>query len=87
MDTDRLSLLRAARDLLAEALTTGHECPACGAQLDVGSAELPQVSRELRAVLAEIDKIPGSGEVSELDRLADGIVADLDDHRRRRTSG
>lgn len=83
MDTDRLSLLRVARDLLAEALTAEQECPNCGAHIDVKAADLPQVSRELRAVLAEIDKIPGSGEVSDLDRLAD----DLEERRRRRQTG
>jgi hypothetical protein len=87
VDTDRLSLLRRARDLLADALATESECSACGAHIEVKSADLPQVSRELRAVLAEIDKIPGSGEVSDLDLLADGIVTDLDERRRRRTAG
>ena len=83
MPTDRLALLETARDLLAEALTAEQECPNCGAHIDVKTADLPQVSRELRAVLLDIDKIPGSGEVTPLDKLAD----DLAERRRRRQTG
>lgn len=71
MSADRLILLQASRDLLVDALNSA----------DVKPGELAQLSRELRAVLLEIDKIPGSGEVTPLDKLAD----DLAERRRRKT--
>lgn len=73
MTADRLILLQASRDLLVDALNSE----------DVKPGELAQLSRELRAVLADIDKIPGSGEVTPLDKLAD----DLEERRRRRKTG
>lgn len=73
MTADRLILLQASRDLLVDALNSS----------DVRPGELAQLSRELRAVLLEIDKIPGSGEVTPLDKLAD----DLEERRRRRKTG
>jgi hypothetical protein len=73
MSADRLILLQASRDLLVDALNSE----------DVKPVELAQLSRELRAVLADIDKIPGSGEVTPLDKLAD----DLEERRRRRKTG
>lgn len=84
MDNDRLALLRDARDRLVEAMNGDLTCRLCGKGVD---PPLAGVIRELRAVLLEIDKIPGSGEVSDLDRLADGIVADLDAQRRKRAAG
>lgn len=84
MDTDRLSLLRAARDRLVEAMSGDLACRVCGKGVD---PPLAGVVRELRAVLTEIDKVPGSGEVSNLDLIADGIVADLDAQRRKRATG
>ena len=72
-DIDRLILLQASRDLLVDALN----------RADVKPTELAQLSRELRAVLMELDKIPGSGEVTPLDQLAD----DLAERRRKREAG
>lgn len=73
MTADRLILLQASRDLLVDALNSEATKP----------TELAQLSRELRAVLIEIDKIPGSGEVTPLDQLAD----DLAERRRKREAG
>lgn len=84
MDSDRLSVLRDARDRLITAMNGELTCRQCARGVD---PPLAGVIRELRAVLLEIDKIPGSGEVSDLDRLADGIVADLDAQRRKRSAG
>lgn len=83
MADDRLSLLRDARDRLVEAMNGELTCRQCARGVD---PPLASVIRELRAVLLEIDKIPGSGEVSDLDRLADGILTDLDAERKRRRS-
>lgn len=83
-ESDRLELLREARDRLVAAMNGDLTCRQCSRGVD---PPLAGVVRELRAVLLEIDKIPGSGEVSPLDRLADGIVADLDKQRRKRTAG
>jgi hypothetical protein len=80
---DRLSLLRDARDRLVEAMNGELTCRQCARGVD---PPIASVIRELRAVLLEIDKIPGSGEVSDLDRLADGILTDLDEERKRRRS-
>jgi hypothetical protein len=72
VSTDRLSLLQHARDRLVAELATAEGAAAAA------------VSRELRALLNEIDAIPTSGEVSDLDRLADSVSDDLADRRRRR---
>ena len=83
MDAKHLDLLVEARDKLVEQIRADHTedlCRKCGGQL---TSPLPALVRELRATLAEIEKIPGSGEVSDLDRLADGILIDLDKHRKR----
>lgn len=79
-DTDRLSLLRDARDRLVDAMNGDLVCRQCSRGVD---PPLAGVIRELRAVLLEIDKIPGSGEVTPLDRLAD----DLEERRRKRQTG
>ncbi len=84
MADDRLTLLREARDRLLAAMNGELTCRQCARGVD---PPLAGVVRELRAVLLEIDKIPGSGEVSDLDRLADGIVADLDAQRRKHKAG
>lgn len=81
---ERLTQLRAARDRLIEAMNGELICRACARGVD---PPLPSVIRELRAVLTEIDQVPGSGEVTPLDLLADGIVASLADHKRKRASG
>jgi hypothetical protein len=83
-DVDRLSLLILARDTIVSALSESMTCPSCDAVLDVPGNGLPALVRELRAVLAEIEAMPGSGEVSELDGLADGITDDLAARRARR---
>jgi hypothetical protein len=70
MIVDRLILLEQSRDKLVDAMNAD----------DVKPSDLASLSRELRAVLLEIDKIPGSGEVTPLDRLAD----DLEERRRRK---
>lgn len=72
--TDRLTLLVEARDQLVRAMTGDLTCRACAKGVD---PPLAGVVRELRAVLAEIDGIPGSGEVTPLDELAGGIADDL----------
>lgn len=86
-DTDRLSLLRTARDLLTVAMGQEIECPNCGAHVEVPGRALSSTVRELRAVLMEIEMIPGSSEETDLDRLADGITDDLAVRRQRRTTG
>jgi hypothetical protein len=48
---------------------------------------LVAVLKELRTVVAELDALPGSGEVSELDRLADGVADDLATRRKTRIAG
>jgi hypothetical protein len=73
--TDRLSLLIEARDRLVDELRL------------VEGAAVATVSRELRAVLTEIDQIPGSGEVTPLDTLAGGIADDLAARRTAREAG
>lgn len=83
-DDSRLALLVAARDRLVEAMSGDLVCRACSRGVD---PPLAGVIRELRAVLTEIDMIPGSGEVSPLDILASGIVSDLAEHRRKRATG
>jgi len=87
MDTIRLDLLVEARDKLVDQIRADHTedlCRKCGGQL---TSPLPALVRELRAVLLEIEKIPGSSEVTPLDQLADGIIGDLDERRRRRAAG
>jgi hypothetical protein len=84
MDSDRLGLLRGARDRLVEAMNGDLNCRSCGRGVD---PPLAGVIRELRAVLAEIDGIPGSGEVTPLDDLAGGITDDLAARRARRETG
>lgn len=87
MDTIRLDLLVEARDKLIEQIRADHTedlCRKCGGQL---ASPLPALVRELRATLIEIEKIPGSSEVTPLDQLADGIIGDLDERRRRRAAG
>lgn len=84
VDRSKLELLEQARDLLVEAMTADFTCPACEARIDVPAPMLPAVVRELRNTLTEIDRIPGSGEVSALDELADGLAIDLDAERRKR---
>lgn len=86
-DVDRLSLLILARDTLVSALAGSMTCPNCEAQLDIPGDGLPGLVRELRAVLAEIEKMPGAGEVSELDHLADGIADEVAARRRAREAG
>jgi hypothetical protein len=72
----RLGRLKALRDLLTIALTTGEAL----------SKEIPQLSRELRAVLAEIDALDtAAAEVSDIDRLVAEAADELADARRRRT--
>lgn len=49
---------------------------------------VPAIAKELRAVLLEIDKLPGGEEKSELDRIAESIPADeLAQRRTRRKPG
>ena len=84
MDTDRLELLREARDRLVAAMNGELICRQCERGVD---PPLAGVIRELRAVLAEIEKIPGSSEVTPLDQLADGISDDREKRRRRRSAG
>jgi hypothetical protein len=72
---DRLSLLREARDRIVDELRTAEGATAAA------------LSRELRALLLEIDQIPGSGEVTSLDVLADGITDELAQRRKDRLAG
>lgn len=81
---DRLALLREARDRLVTAMNGELTCRQCARGVD---PPLAGVIRELRAVLAEIEKIPGSSEVTPLDQLADGITDDLEKRRRKRATG
>lgn len=83
-DVDRLSLLQLARDTLVAKIEAGEDdtiCRKCGGPI---TTSLPSLVRELRATLAEIDSMPGAGEVSELDRLASRVADDLADRRARR---
>lgn len=75
MSTDRLSLLIEARERLISELRLAE------------GAAVAALSRELRAVLIEIDQIPGSGEVTPLDNLAGGIADDLAARRAKREAG
>jgi hypothetical protein len=47
-----------------------------------GPKELPALSRELRAVLLEIDAIDTAPEVSELDRIVADVADELAPRRR-----
>lgn len=83
-DVDRLTLLEMARDTLVaqiEDSASPTTCRKCGGDI---TSSLPSLVRELRATLAEIDKMPGAGEVSDLDRLATSVADDLADRRARR---
>lgn len=82
--TDRLSLLVEARDRLVSAMSGELTCRVCAKGVDPPLAGLV---RELRAVLAEIDAIPGSGEVTPLDTLAGDIRDDLAARRAARPAG
>jgi hypothetical protein len=83
-DTDRLPLLIEARDKLRAAMNADLTCRACAKGVD---PPLAGVVRELRAVLLEIDQMPGSGEVTPLDELAGGIADDLAARRAAREAG
>jgi hypothetical protein len=82
--TDRLTVLLAARDRLIDAMSGDLACRVCAKGVD---PPLAGVVRELRAVLLEIDQIPGSGEVTDLDRLADGVQDELAARRRAYEAG
>jgi hypothetical protein len=84
VDTDRLSLLVEARDRLVLAMNAELSCRVCAKGVD---PPLAGVVRELRAVLLEIDQMPGSGEVMPLDNLAGGIADDLAKRRAAREAG
>lgn len=71
---DRLYLLRAARDRLVTAMNGDLTCRSCSRGLD---PPLPGLIRELRAVLTEIDQVPGSGEVTSLDLIAGAVTDQL----------
>lgn len=83
-DTDRLSLLIEARDRLVEAMNGEQACRVCAKGVD---PPLAGVVRELRAVLLEIDQMPGSGEVTPLDDLASRVADDLAARRAAREAG
>lgn len=83
-ESDRLSVLRHARDRLVAAMNGELTCRACARGVD---PPLAGVIRELRAVLAEIESMPGASEVTPLDGIADGITDDLEQRRRRRSAG
>lgn len=83
-DVDRLTLLQMARDHLVaqiEGSETQTLCRKCGGDI---TSSLPALVRELRATLVDIDKMPGAGEVTDLDRLAGRVADDLADRRARR---
>ena len=68
----RRAMLEAIRDRLAQVMdgTAGHElgCPCeCGAPFDAG--KLAGITRELRAVIAELDNFPEEGGGSQLDHI------------------
>lgn len=76
-DVDRLSLLEMARDALVDKIEADEGetlCRKCGGAL---TSPLPSLVRELRATLVEIDKMPGAGEVTELDVLTAGLDDEL----------
>lgn len=83
-DVDRLTLLKLGRDALVakiEGSDTPDLCRKCGGEI---TSPLPALVRELRATLVDIDKMPGAGEVTDLDRLAGRVADDLADRRARR---
>lgn len=85
---DRLSVLRKARDLLISSMSDVRPCGSCGHDMEFPALALPQVVRELRAVLSEIDSIDDSGEVSGLDQRAAQVADELAAARdRRRPAG
>ncbi len=69
---NRVRALTAVRDRLAIELTATE------------GAAVASVSRELRIVLAELEQLGVRAEVSPLDALADGVVADINEARARR---
>lgn len=71
---DRVKSLKAIRDKIATLLRDADDRTAAA------------LGKELRAVMAEIDSLPGGREVSELDRIADGVAIDLAAERRQRRS-
>lgn len=83
-DSDRLTVLRDARDRLVSAMNGELTCRQCARGVD---PPLAGVVRELRAVLAEIESMPGASEVTPLDGIADGITDDLAERRRKRPAG
>lgn len=84
---DRRRTLEALRDRLAaeaDDVTWEKHKRECTCVCGMGDGRtLVAIVKEIRATEAELDKLPGSGEVSDLDRLADGVVADLDAQRRK----
>src|SRR5262249_28901786 len=73
-DPDRLSALVGARDGVMGGMGGELPCRVCAKGV---APPLAGLIRELRAVLMEIDQIPGSGEVTPLDLLADKVQGDL----------
>jgi hypothetical protein len=79
--------LAALRDILAAELEPtehrpGCECD-CGPPANDGS-KMAALAREMRAVLADIDKLPGGEVVTELDRIAARAGAGVDELAERR---
>ncbi len=72
---DRTRALQALRDRL-------------GAELDEAEGtEVASLSRELRAVLLELERLGVRAEVTPLDDLASRVVTSLGQHRSRRQPG
>jgi hypothetical protein len=72
---DRVKALTAVRDRLAAELGVA------------GGSAVASISRELRIILIELEQLGVRAEVSPLDRLADGVTANIADYRARRATG
>ena len=87
---ERVRALRALKTLLATALEPPEHqegCPCeCGPPPGDGRV-LAALSRELRAVLLEIEKLPGVEEDDPLDHIAASVEDELAPRRAARQSG
>lgn len=76
VSTDRPTILHLARERLVNELRTGGHLPACGCECGkaANAAALASVSRELRAVLSEIEALPQREKASVSGSLAAQIA-------------
>lgn len=80
MAVDRAADLIKARGRLMGIIEGTVYCAACGS---AAGGSIPAAVRELRAVLVELESLPGAGEVDPLDQLANSAVTSLAEYRNR----